>query len=292
MANVIVGSKRTIPGGGRFSFALSFCLSVAVLLPGASEVKSAEGDQYDSQYDNQYDKDTALQISQRAIGTSLGDYRLTAAGGHEIALADYRGEPLLISMIFTSCHHICPMTTKRIEKAAEAAREVLGEDSFAIVSIGFDTDNDTPEAMQSFARQQGIDDRHWQFLSATPETIAALSRDLGFQFFRSPRGFDHLIQISMIDREGKVYSQVYGTDFELPALVEPLKQLVFNRPESAGHPFSGLVDRVRLFCTVYNPATGRYEIDNSLFIQIAIGFMIVLSIAFYLLREARRARRS
>jgi protein SCO1/2 len=57
-----------------------------------------------------------------------------------------------------------------------------------------------------------------------------------------------------------------------------------------GHPWASLVDRIRLFCTVYDPATGRYEIDNSLFIQIAIGLMVVLSVSFYLWREFRRPR--
>ncbi len=76
----------------------------------------------------------------------------------------------------------------------------------------------------------------------------------------------------------------------MPWLVEPLKDLIFNRPESVGHPWSSLVDRIRLFCPVYDPATGRYEIDNSLFIQIAIGLMVVLSVSFYLWREFRRSR--
>ena len=98
--------------------------------------------------------------------------------------------------------------------------------------------------------------------------------------------------MTIIDRDGVVYSQAYGVNFELPWLVEPLKQLVFNRPESNGHLVASLVDRVRLFCTVYNPASGRYEIDNSLFIQIAIGFIIVLSVALYLWRGFHPARKS
>jgi len=58
-----------------------------------------------------------------------------------------------------------------------------------------------------------------------------------------------------------------------------------------GRPIASLVDRVRLFCTVYDPASGRYEFDKSLFIQIAIGFLIVLSVAVYLFREFRKSRR-
>jgi len=284
MADVIGTPPRHFVAGERLSFArFVFCvIAIAKLLL----IEAAHADS------QAYDRDDALLESQSAIGNALGDYRFHGVGGEEFYLDTLSGKPYLVSLVFTSCHHICPAVTKHIDAASRAARDVLGDDSFEIITIGFDTANDTPEAMQSFARQQGINAANWQFLSASPETIAALSEDLGFLYFPSPRGFDHLNQVSVIDRQGAVYSQVYGVRFELPALVEPLKQLVFNRPESAGHPFSGLVDRVRLFCTVFNPATGRYETDNSLFIQTAVGLMIVLSVAIYLLREANRARRT
>jgi protein SCO1/2 len=67
---------------------------------------------------------------------------------------------------------------------------------------------------------------------------------------------------------------------------------VFNRPSSVGHIFSGLVDRVKLFCTVFDPATGRYRFDNSLFVQIAVGATMILAILIYLFREINNARRT
>jgi protein SCO1/2 len=240
--------------------------------------------------DDRYDVDAALQISQAAIGGTLANHSLTGSDGRPVNLYDYAGKPLVVSMIFTSCHHVCPTTTKRLDEAVRAARQVLGEDSFEVVTVGFDAARDTPEAMAAFARAQGINASGWRFLSATPETISALSKDLGFIHFPSPRGFDHINQLTVIDRDSVVYRQVYGVSFELPWLVEPLKDLIFNRPESAGRPWSSLVDRIRLFCTVYNPGTGRYEIDNSLFFQIAIGLMVVLSVAIYLWREFRHSR--
>ena len=236
------------------------------------------------------DPDAALDISQAAIGHTMANHSFVDAEGNAVALHDFAGKPLVISMVFTSCHHVCPTTTKHLDEAAGAAREVLGEDSFDIVTIGFDSARDTPEAMGAFARAQSIDATGWHFLSAAPETIAALSKDLGFIFFPSPRGFDHINQLTVLDRNSAVHAQVYGVSFELPWLVEPLKDLIFNRPESVGHPWSSLVDKIRLFCTVYDPGTGRYEIDNSLFFQIAIGLMVVLSVSFYLWREFRRSR--
>ncbi len=238
-----------------------------------------------------YDRDAALKQSQTAIGGSLGDHQLTDTSGNPVRISDYAGKPLLISLIFTSCYHACPVTTRRLKKAVEAAREVLDEDSFHVATIGFDTSRDTPENMRVFAREQNIDLPGWDFLSGSPETIASVIDELGFVHFPSPRGFDHITQVTVIDRDGVIYRQVYGEMFELPWLVEPLKDLVFNRPQSAGHFMASLFDRVRLFCTIYDPSTGRYEFDYSLFVQIAVGLTVILGISAFLVREYLRARR-
>jgi len=245
-----------------------------------------------AQDDERYNPDRALQISQAAVGNTIGDYELTDHLGAPVRLrADYAGRPLVISMIFTSCHHVCPATTKHLAKVVDVAREALGTESFDVVTIGFDTAHDTPEAMGAFARRQGVNATGWRFLSASRETIEKISRDLGFIFFPTARGFDHLNQSTIINREGVVYSQVYGVTFEIPWLVEPLKELVFNRPSSSGHIVAGLVDRIKLFCTVYDPTTGRYRFDNSLFVRSAAGLTFILGLLFYLTREIIIARR-
>jgi len=245
--------------------------------------------------DERYNPDRALEISQAAVGNTIGDYKLTDHLGAPVHLReDYTGRPLVISLIFTSCHHVCPATTKHLATAIDAAREALGTDSFNVVTIGFDTARDTPEAMGAFARRQGVNQPGWRFLSASKETIQQISDDLGFIFFPTARGFDHLNQSTIINREGVVYSQVYGVTFELPWLVEPLKELVFNRPGSGGHFVAGLVDRIKLFCTVFDPTTGRYRFDNSLFVRAAAGLTFILGVLIYLIREivlARRMRR-
>ena len=246
-----------------------------------------------AQQDERYNPDRALEISQAALGNTIGNHELIDSLGASVRLRDdYAGRPLVISMIFTSCHHVCPATTKHLATAVDAARDALGSDSFDVVTIGFDTAHDTPEAMGAFARRQKVNKAGWRFLSADRATIEQISNDLGFIFFPTARGFDHLNQSTIINRDGVVYSQVYGVTFELPWLVEPLKELVFNRPGSAGHLVAGLVDRIKLFCTVYDPTTGRYRFDNSLFVRAAAGLMFILGLLIYLTREIIIARRS
>ena len=238
-----------------------------------------------------YDADKTVQVSQAAVGSTLQDFEFTDSHGRPVSLSRYQGKPLLVSLIFTSCHHVCPAITKHLASAVDAAREALGEDSFRVITVGFDTPVDTPDAMRVFANQQDIDDPDWDFLSASAETMAGLVENVGFVYFPSPRGFDHVNQVTVVDRDGVVYRQVYGAAFDLPWLVEPLKELVFNRPQPGSHFTSDLLGRIKLFCTVYDPNTGRYKFDYSLFVGMGVGVLSVLAVFAYLLLEFFRARR-
>jgi protein SCO1/2 len=263
-------------------------LSLLACLMPAALAQQPEGDEEKEGYD----ADAAVAVSQAAIGLSLGDYLLYDRQGKPVNLSEYQGRPLLISMIFTSCHHVCPAITRHLATAVDAARDALGEESFQVLTVGFDTPVDTPDAMRVFARKQSIDDPNWAFLSGSAQVMESLVKNVGFVHYPSPRGFDHINQVTVIDAEGIIYRQVYGAAFELPWLVEPLKDLVYNRPRPDDHLGTGLLNRVKLFCTVYDPNTGRYRFDYSLFIGIGVGALIVLSLIAWLLLEYLRARRS
>jgi protein SCO1/2 len=235
---------------------------------------------------------SALQASQDAIGQQLSDYRLTNAAGRGLLLSDFRGKPLILSLVYTSCYQICPMTTRHLSTVVEKARETLGKDNFSVALLGFDSQFDDPQAMKHFAKQQGVDDADWHLLSADSDTINALTKELGFLFFASPNGFDHVVQASIIDADGIVYRQVYGEVFDTPLLVEPLKELVLGRPQPNQTLISDLVNRVRFFCTNYDPASDSYHFDYSLFIGMAIGALIIILGLYFMVREYYFGRRS
>ncbi len=235
-----------------------------------------------------FSHDEALAYSQAVIGTTPTGIKLQTEDGSALALADYRGKPLVISLIFTSCHHICPSTTQHLAEVVEKARAVLGEDSFNVLTVGFDTANDTPERMAQFRRETGVADSHWQFAAGSAPDMQSLVEQLGFIYAPSSRGFDHLIQASVLDAEGAVYRQVYGITFPTPTLVEPLKQLVFGEPREQS-TLDYLQNRIRLFCTVYDPATDSYHIDVSVFIGTFVGIVVSIVFGSVLVREWRRS---
>jgi protein SCO1/2 len=231
----------------------------------------------------------ALAGSEAALGRVLPELGFVDTAGQARTLAEFRGRPLLVSLVYTACTDACPTLIENLYPAVEAAQEALGADAFSVITVGFDTRNDTPERMLSFVRARGVDLPGWHFLSGDHATIDALATAVGFTFYPSAGGFDHMAQVSVVDREGRLYQQVYGGVFETPQIVEPLKDLVFGRERSL-LSLDGLVDRVRWLCTVYDPRSGRYYFDYSLFIGIAIGALSLLGLLAWLAREWLRPR--
>jgi protein SCO1/2 len=235
--------------------------------------------------------DTALNVSQGAIGSSVPDFTFQSADKGKFALRDLRGKPLLVTMIYTGCADVCPTIIESLAAAAETAEDALGNGSFNIITIGFDTRNDTPDRMRSFARAHDAGGDNWYFASSDTKTINRLSQAVGFNYFSSAGGFDHMAQVTILDKNGTIYEQVYGSSFDPPAIVEPLKQLVFGHQRPA-FSLAGLSDRVRLFCTIYDRKTGRYYFSYALPLSIFIGLGSLFGILAFLIREARKSAKA
>lgn len=276
-------AKTTYPDD-KESINLSFLTIIGFIFLFSFEVQSANHDDLTA---DKYDNDKALKFSQAAIDRTIGSYKFITQNKEPVDITQYQGKPLVISLIYTSCHHICPTLTNYLAGVVKIAREALGEESFSVVTIGFDTAEDSPERMRMYARERNINLSNWDFLSTDKDTIEAFSNDVGFIFFKSAKGFDHLSQITLLDDDGKVYRQIYGVKYEPPILVEPLKELIFgNRTET--NMVAGWIKNIRLFCTIYDPHSGRYQFDYSIFIGIILGIVILSAIATFIVREWRK----
>jgi len=231
----------------------------------------------------------ALKSSQAAIGTAIGDYTMLNVNGQPVRLSSFRGKPLVLNFIYTGCFQICPTTTRTLKRAVAAAQSTFGPEAFHVASVGFNVPFDTPDAMRAFARQQGVTVPGWEFLSPDLLTLERLARDVGFSFAPSPRGFDHLIQITVIDAKGRVYRQIYAEDFALPQLMQPLKELIIGAPREQ-ETLSGFLARVRILCTVYDPASGTYRFKYSVLFELTGGLIGLSLTAWFFVHELRRTR--
>ena len=238
---------------------------------------------------------SAYAVSQQAIGRTVGDYTLTDREGRPVRLASLRGKPLLVSFIYTGCFEVCPTTTRSLNDTVRALQGRFGINQFNVISVGFNQPADSPQAMKAFAAQHRISQPNWDFLSPPPAVVGPLTRDFGFVYKSTPAGFDHVLQVSLVDGEGRIVRQVYGDRPAADALGEPMKQLLVGAPLPEATALQTIIDQIRLLCTVYDPKTGTYRVDYALAIEAAGGLTFIIAVALYMFNEwrsRRRARRS
>ena len=234
----------------------------------------------------------ALRASQAVVGKQVDDFTLLDRSGQAVRLSQYRGKPLLVSFIYSGCFQVCPLTTRSLQSAIEASRAVFGTRQFNVVSIGFNQPADSPQSLKAFAAQHRIDQPNWEFLSPHASIVDALTREFGFSFVATAGGFDHVLQVTLLDAQGRIYRQIYGEALDADALGEPIRQLLNSAPTPQQIRLDDLVDRIRLLCTVYDPKTGTYRVQYGLLIEIAGGVTFALAMLWFFLAEWRTQRRA
>ena len=257
-------------------FACSVAFATALLFAGFAAAETTTGE-----------LEQAVRVSQAAIGRTVGDWRFTDHRGRALSAGDLRGKPWVASFIYTGCFQVCPATTQFLKSAVRSARDALGPGRFRVVSIGFNQPFDTPEALAAFARQQGIAADDWIFVAPRADDVDAILAQFGLTVKATPAGFDHLIQASIVDADNRIYRQVYGDAFELPMFIGPLKQLLSGQAAQEVS-LENIWLKVKLYCTVYDPASGRYKFDYSLFFELFAGITFLGALMVFLFREARR----
>jgi protein SCO1/2 len=236
---------------------------------------------------SQLDPAAAVARGTQALGRIVGSYVLVDMNGAPLALRDYRGKPLVISLVYTSCSSVCPSTTQHVIDAVNEAGRMIGLDRFNVLTVGFDARNDTPARLSQFASTQGVRSPNWRVASGDAGTIEALLGDLGFSYRAVAGGFDHLTQTTILDSDGRIYRHVYGEEFPLQMFIEPLKDVVYGTTPSLS--FRGIVDRIKFICTAYDPGAGHYRIDFGLVFGSVIAGVSLLLMGGLILREWLRS---
>ncbi len=260
---------------------LAALLAASVLWPGTAGAVAA----------NAAELEQAVRTSQAAIGRTVANWQFTDHRGRALRTADLLGKPWVASFVYTGCFQVCPATTQFLRSAVKAARDALGPGRFRVVTVGFNQPFDTPEALAAFARKQGIDVDDWIFVAPRAVDVDALLSQFGLAVKATPAGFDHLVQATIVDAQGRIHRQVYGEAFELPMFVGPLKELLSGQAAQSAN-LEDIWLKVKLYCTVYDPASGRYRFNYSLFVELFAGITFLGALVVLMLREARRHGRS
>ncbi len=172
-------------------------------------------------------------------GDVLPSYPLTSHLGKAFNTAQFKGQALAITFIFTRCPipDFCPRmdfrfseVTKRMNALPDAPK------NYHLISLSFDVDYDTPLVLQNHANrvkaQHGADMSRWTFATGKLIDIDDLTERFGMTFAREPGTvpFNHNLRTVVIDAAGKVQKVFVGNEWQADALVSELEKAAKTKP--------------------------------------------------------------
>jgi protein SCO1 len=135
--------------------------------------------------------------------------RWTDQHGRVVALADFAGQPVVISMVFTHCAYACPRIIADLKNLRAALPNDVRE-RVRIILVSFDTVRDTPERLRAWAHEQQLDE-HWTLLHGTADAVRELAVLLDIPYARQADGsFGHGNRLVLLDTRGAPAASVEG----------------------------------------------------------------------------------
>lgn len=164
-------------------------------------------------------------------GDALPSYPLTNQLGQAINTAQFKGQALAITFIFTRCPlpDFCPRMSLRFAEADKRLRALPdGPKNYHLLSLSFDVEYDTPVVLQNYASrvkaQHEAELSKWDFATGALIEIDDITERFGMTFAREPGTvpFNHNLRTVVIDAAGKVQKIFIGNDWKTEALVSEM----------------------------------------------------------------------
>jgi protein SCO1 len=132
---------------------------------------------------------------------------LTTQAGAAAKLDLHGGQPVLVTMFYGSCPHVCPMLISTIQRyELELPAKQRGRLHVLLVSL--DPQRDTPAKLTEIAQRHRVDLARWTFARAEAGDVRRLAAALDIQYRQLPDGeFNHSTVITLLDGNGRIVKQ-------------------------------------------------------------------------------------
>jgi protein SCO1/2 len=156
-------------------------------------------------------------------GVRAPDFRLRNQDGEPISMRGFRGEPVIVTFLYTTCEDTCPLQAQTVRGALDQ----LGHDVPAI-AVAVDPPRDTPERARAFLSEQRALGR-LDFVLGSRDELRPLWR--GFAIRPQSVTQEHQARITLVDRRGYQRIGYPGSQATPERLAHDLR-LLENAPAS------------------------------------------------------------
>jgi len=161
-------------------------------------------------------------------GDEVPDFKLVNQSGKSISLHQYRGETLLLTLIYTRCPFpdYCPRVSHEfaeIDKQIQANPARYGKTH--LLSISFDPEHDTPKVLRAYAFScAGSKDpalfKRWEFAAIPKAELPQFADFFALTYKVEGGAITHSLSTAVIAPDGKIDKWYHGAGWEASDLLQ------------------------------------------------------------------------
>jgi protein SCO1/2 len=168
------------------------------------------------------------------IGTNLGgtvapNFRLVDQFGKQVSLSQFKGEPVVLTFLYTHCPDECPTIANKLYTVMKN----LGSQAqhVGVIAVSTDPKGDTISSVLHFSQVHHMLN-YWHYLRGTQSELSPIWNNYAIYAGPAPTQdiatsgpVDHTLALYVIDKQG--HEQVYlGNDFTSAQLTTDLRILL------------------------------------------------------------------
>jgi protein SCO1/2 len=169
-------------------------------------------------------KMAGLAVKPLDIGARVPDFTLTDHTKQRVSLSSLAGRIVVVNFIYTRCAlpQFCLRVSNNFGVLQKRFQKELGKD-LVLLTITFDPERDTPEALAAYASQWKPDPKTWHFLTGPVADVRKVCAMFGVEYFPDEGLMNHSLRTAVIDRAGTLVASIEGNSYS----PEQLGDLVF-----------------------------------------------------------------
>ncbi|HVI07168.1 MAG TPA: SCO family protein [Candidatus Binatia bacterium] len=161
-------------------------------------------------------------------GDEVPDFELVNQNGRRIRLSQYRGETVLLTLIYTRCPFpdYCPRVSHEfaaIDRQLRADSARYGKTH--LLSVSFDPAHDTPKVLRDYgfscaASKDASVFKHWEFAAVPQAELPAFANYFALTYKEEGGLITHSLSTAVISADGKIFKWYHGADWQAADLLQ------------------------------------------------------------------------
>jgi protein SCO1/2 len=174
---------------------------------------------------------------QLAIGATVPDFTLTDQVRRRVSLSQYAGKVVALNFIYTSCAlpKFCYRISNNFGVLQRRFKDKMGRD-LILLTVTFDPQRDSPERLAHYAENWKANPETWHFLTGDVADVQKVTGMFGMDYFPEEGLMDHSLHTAVIDRQGKLVSNIEGNRFTADQLGDLVNTVLSQPDKKRGAP--------------------------------------------------------